>query len=105
MSKIDALFDALLARKGSDLHLGVGYPPLVRERGELVRLSDQILTKGELEELLFEIATPAQKTTITEELDLDFAYSYADKARFRANYFYKSTGIAAVFRTIPVKVL
>ncbi len=105
MSKIDALFDALLARKGSDLHLGVGYPPLVRERGELVTLRDQILTKGELEELLFEIATPAQKTTITEELDLDFAYSYADKARFRANYFYKSTGIAAVFRTIPVKVL
>ncbi|HEX7666407.1 MAG TPA: type IV pili twitching motility protein PilT, partial [Polyangiaceae bacterium] len=68
MSKIDALFDALLARKGSDLHLGVGYPPLIRERGELVALRDQILTKDELEEMLFEINTPAQKTTITDDL-------------------------------------
>ena len=105
MSKIDLLFDALLARKGSDLHLGVGYPPLVRERGELVPLRDAVLTNDEIEEMLFEIVTPAQKTQITENLDLDFAYAYADKARFRANYFYKSTGLGAVFRTIPVKVL
>ena len=103
--KIDRLFDDLLARKGSDLHLGVGYPPLVRERGELVPIREAPLENAELEDLLFEIATPAQKKQITEDLDLDFAYSYENKARFRANYFYKSTGIGAVFRTIPVKVL
>src|SRR4029077_9266175 len=28
-----------------------------------------------------------------------------EKARFRANYFYKVTGLAAVFRTIPTRVL
>jgi twitching motility protein PilT len=39
------------------------------------------------------------------ELDLDFAYAYGDKARFRANYFYKTTGLAAVFRTIPARIL
>ena len=55
--------------------------------------------------LLFEITTPEQKRAILETLDLDFAYAYGDKARFRANYFYKTTGLAAVFRTIPSKVL
>jgi twitching motility protein PilT len=40
-----------------------------------------------------------------EQWDLDFAYQYGNKARFRANYFYKQTGIAAVFRTIPSTVL
>jgi twitching motility protein PilT len=103
-ARIDRLFDELLGRKGSDLHLGVAYPPMIRARGELVPLRDAPIDPDEMQELLFEIVTPAQKKQITEGLDLDFAYAYADKARFRANYFYKTTGLAAVFRTIPTKI-
>ncbi|APR79451.1 Twitching motility protein PilT [Minicystis rosea] len=105
MARIDALFDELLARKGSDLHLGIGYPPLVRRRGELESLRDRPIDADEMEALLFEIVSPAERARITGDLDLDFAYAHGDKARFRANYFYKSTGLAAVFRTIPSRVL
>ncbi|MDC0747169.1 type IV pilus twitching motility protein PilT [Polyangium mundeleinium] len=105
MARIDRLFDELLAKKGSDLHLGVGYPPLLRARGELVPLRDAPIDEAEMEELLFEITSPEERTKITTELDLDFAYQYEDKARFRANYFYKITGLAAVFRIIPTKIL
>jgi twitching motility protein PilT len=104
-ARIDALFDALLDQGGSDLHLGVGYPPLMRVRGDLTPMRDSPIDAQEMESLLFEIATPEQKKTIVETLDLDFAYAYGDKARFRANYFYKITGLAAVFRTIPARVL
>ncbi len=99
------LFDALLAKKGSDLHLGVDYPPLGRIRGDLVPLREAPITQDEMEELLFSITTPEQERTIREDLDLDFAYGYGTKARFRANYFQKATGLAAVFRTIPTKIL
>jgi twitching motility protein PilT len=105
VARIDALFDALVSAGGSDLHLGVGYPPLMRLRGELVAMREKPVDPPEMESLLFEIATPEQKRTIVDTLDLDFAYAYADKARFRANYFYKATGLAAVFRTIPTRVL
>jgi twitching motility protein PilT len=105
MRRIDALFDALLSAGGSDLHLGVSYPPTMRLRGELVAIRPEPIQTQEMEALLFEITTPEQKTAILETLDLDFAYAYEDKARFRANYFYKTTGLAAVFRTIPTKVL
>ena len=105
MPRIDRLFDDLLAKKGSDLHLGVGYPPFARSRGELVPLREEPITSREMEDLLFEILTPAQRTQILEELDLDFAHAYEEKARFRANYFHKATGLAAVFRTIPTRVL
>ncbi|HTQ48680.1 MAG TPA: type IV pilus twitching motility protein PilT [Polyangiaceae bacterium] len=105
MARIDLLFDVLISKGGSDLHLGVGYPPMMRLRGDLVEMREGPVTTDEMETLLFEIATPEQQKTITEVLDLDFAYAYADKARFRANYFYKQTGLAAVFRTIPTKVL
>jgi twitching motility protein PilT len=104
MAKIDRLFDKLLEEKGSDLHLGVGMPPTLRARGDLVAVGAP-LTQADMEELLFEIVDDAQRKTIVEDLDLDFAYAYGDKARFRANYFQKTTGLAAVFRTIPTKIL
>jgi twitching motility protein PilT len=105
VARIDALFDRLLELKGSDLHLGIGVPPMGRIRGELKPLETRNLSTQELESLLFEITSPDQAKTIREHWDLDFAYQYGNKARFRANYFYKQTGIAAVFRTIPSTVL
>ena len=105
MARIDALFDELIAAGGSDLHLGIGYPPMMRLRGELTLMREAPIDAAEMEGLLFDITTPEQKRTILETLDLDFAYGYGTKARFRANYFYKTTGLAAVFRTIPSKVL
>jgi twitching motility protein PilT len=105
VAAIDRMFDDLMARKASDLHLGVGYPPLVRARGDLVPLRERVIDQDEMQALLFEITTPSQRQQITEELDLDFAYAYEDKARFRANYFYKTTGLGAVFRVIPTRIV
>jgi twitching motility protein PilT len=103
-TRISPLFDSLLAEKGSDLHLSVGYAPLGRIRGKLTPLREAPLTESEVETMLLEIVTPEQRLQITEELDLDFSYTYGSKGRFRANYFYKTTGLAAVFRFIPPKV-
>src|SRR6185295_6974528 len=99
MAAIDALFDALLARKGSDLHLAVGYPPMIRARGELVAVGDEGIDGPGMESLLFELLDDAQREQITSELDLDFAHAYGQEARFRANYFHRNTGLGAVFRT------
>ncbi len=103
--KIAELFDEMLARKASDLHLGIGYPPLVRQRGDLVPIRELPVDAKEMEELLFEIINPVQKKQIIEEYDLDFAWAFGEKARFRANYMNKVTGLAAVFRVIPTRVL
>jgi twitching motility protein PilT len=100
MPAIDALFDQLLEQKGSDLHLAVGYPPLCRVRGELVALRDEPIAVEEMHDWLFEIVSPDQHRQILEELDLDFAYAHA-RARFRANYLHRTTGLGAVFRVIP----
>jgi twitching motility protein PilT len=103
MAVIDALFDQLLDMKGSDLHLAVGYPPMVRARGELIAIRDALLSVAEMESLLFEIVNPEQKRQIVEDLDLDFAYAHS-RARFRANYLHRAAGLGAVFRFIPSKV-
>jgi twitching motility protein PilT len=103
--KIDALLDDLVKRGGTDLHLGAGYPPLARIRGELVPMREGLVDGKELEEVLFELISPAQRGRLQANLELDFAHPHRATARFRANYFNKSSGLAAVFRLVPVRVL
>jgi twitching motility protein PilT len=105
MAQIDSLFERLLQAKGSDLHLAVGQPAMARVRGELVPLTQQPVTDEEMRAMLFEITNDQQRHQIEHEWDLDFAYQFGNHARFRANYFFKQRGLAAVFRTIPSKVL
>ncbi len=105
MPEIHALFDALLEHKGSDLHLSVGYPPMLRVRGDLEPYGKKALDRPAIESLIFEILDSARLEQFNESGDLDFAYAYEEKARFRANYLKKTTGPGAVFRTIPTKIL
>jgi twitching motility protein PilT len=105
MPAIDRLFEQLLIKKASDLHLAVGQPPMARIRGDLIALRETAVSTAEMQQLLFEITNDQQRQQIEHEWDLDFAYQFETRARFRANYFYKQTGLAAVFRTIPSKVL
>ncbi|MDW8251140.1 MAG: PilT/PilU family type 4a pilus ATPase [Myxococcales bacterium] len=105
MPAIDIYFDLLLERGGSDLHLSPGYPPMLRVKGDLIPGNPKVLSNEEIEGLLFEILSPEQRSHFEDTKDLDFAYSYGTKARFRGNYMGKTTGTGAVFRTIPTKIL
>src|SRR5262245_29619101 len=98
MPAIDTLFDKLLELKGSDLHLSVGYPAMIRAKGELVPMSDKVLEGADIEKLLYELLDERQRAHYDTHHDLDFAYGFGTKARFRANYFVKATGLGAVFR-------
>lgn len=103
--RIHALFDAMLARKASDLHLSPGRPPMLRVRGELVAARIEKAEAPEVEGWLLPLLDGAQRERLEHELDLDFAYAFEKKARFRASYFHKSTGLGAVFRLVPSEVM
>ena len=99
--RIDGLLDATIARKASDLHISAGKPPMIRVRGQLVAARNASATKEEVEGWLLELLGPQQTEKLQRERDLDFAWAHGEKARFRASYFYKSTGLGGVFRQIP----
>jgi twitching motility protein PilT len=105
MRAIDALFDRLLERKGSDLHLSVGYPPMLRVRGELVAEGARALTAADVDGLITPLLSPDQAAQFATSGDLDFAHAHGTRARFRANYLRKTTGPGAVFRAIPSQIL
>lgn len=105
MPALDRYFDVLLERGGSDLHLSVGYPATIRLKGELIAIDDRPLERDALTKLMDELLDRDRREYFHAYHDLDFAHDYEDKARFRANYLYKTTGPGAVFRTIPAEIL
>ena len=105
VAQIDKLFHLLAERKGSDLHISVGAPPIVRISGELTPVTNNDLPAAETKKLLYEIMSPYQQKRFEEDKELDFAYTVQGLARFRANIFMQNRGIAAVFRIIPEKIL
>jgi twitching motility protein PilT len=105
MAKIDAFFNLMFEQKASDLHLSSSNNPMLRINGELHRVDHPPLENDMLKTMLYEIA-PDYKIKIFEETgDVDFGYEIPNISRFRANFFNQKSGIAAVFRQIPSKVL
>ncbi len=106
MAQIDSFFKKMNEHGASDLHMVVGFPPLLRLRGVLIPLDDApVLTAESNQDILFGILDPAQRETLLKNKDLDKAYELEGIGRFRCNFFYQHRGIGAVFRIIPTKIL
>lgn len=103
MPQIDALFQTLITKGGSDLHLEEGQKPKARINGALIAIGEEVLTREKMTGLLSEITEQEEWKTFIGRGDLDFAHAF-DGARFRANYFRHFYGLGAVFRVIPSKI-
>lgn len=106
MALIDSYFKTMKEQGASDLHMVIGFPPLLRLRGELVPLeAEPVLTPESNSEILFEILTPERQAEVEKNRDLDMAYELEGVGRFRCNILFQQRGIGAVFRIIPTKIL
>jgi twitching motility protein PilT len=90
-------------KEGSDLHVKVGSPPMVRISGELEPLPDiPTLTPADTEDALHEILkNPARVQELEDEGEVDFASAIPGLARFRINAFRQRGSISFVCRRIP----
>jgi len=88
----------------SDLHLSAGMPPLIRQRGEIVRANLPALSSDETRAMLYEIMSAEQRTYFETNHEIDFGFEIPGVARFRANVFQQRRGPGAVFRVIPTKI-
>lgn len=98
---ITQLLAFVMQNDASDLHLSGANPPIVRVYGSLKRLKADVLTNESIRAMLYSIMTDEQRSEYEKNLELDFAISFGEKARFRVNAFTNRQGSAAVFRTIP----
>src|SRR5438046_5415759 len=104
-SSIDELLERMVERDASDLHVTTGTPPVIRVRGEVVRLEDlDPLTAEETQQLLYRILSSEQQKLLELNRQLDFSHSIPGLARFRVNVYFQRESIGAVFRLIPTEL-
>jgi twitching motility protein PilT len=103
-NRIDRFLGILPKRNGSDLHLSVGSPPVVRIDGELERIRYRVLSENDFYNLVGPITPQKIWNAFGETGDVDFAYQMGAAARFRVNLFRQERGSGAVFRLIPSRV-
>jgi twitching motility protein PilT len=102
---IEELLRMLVRDHGSDLHLRVNEPPIIRLHGELHRLDQQPVIRAEdLHAMICSIMPDRNYAEFMETSDTDFAHEIEGVARFRANAFKDHKGTGAVMRVIPATV-
>ena len=89
----------------SDLHLSAGLPPMIRVDGDIRRVNVPVMEHQEVHAMIYDIMNDKQRRDYEEFLEVDFSFELPGLARFRVNAFNQDRGAAAVFRTIPSKVL
>jgi twitching motility protein PilT len=104
--EIDGLLTQLCEVRGSDLHISVGTPPMMRVDGHIRSVSDRApLTPEDTERMLRALAPPRNLEEFDRRHDTDFAHEIPGLARFRCNFFLDRKGMGAVFRVIPSRIL
>jgi twitching motility protein PilT len=89
----------------SDLHLSAGTPPSIRVDGDVRKLNIPAFDEKDVNALVYDIMNDRQRKEYEENLEVDFSFEVPNLARFRVNAFNQNRGPAAVFRTIPSKIL
>jgi twitching motility protein PilT len=103
---INNLFELMVKKEASDLHIRVLTPPVLRIDGELVIQDEYPPFSVEDVTAAFEqITTQEQREIFYNTKELDFAYSVKGLARFRVSVLKQRGTISMAFRLVPFKIL
>jgi twitching motility protein PilT len=102
--QLNRFFRASIKTNANDLHLKVGQPPKLRLSGQLKNTTGEVLTAERMEEMVFEILSPAQKESFLKNGTLDFAYEIEQEHRFRVNIFRQRGSINVAARRVSAYV-
>lgn len=101
--EVDKYFRALVKLEGSDLHMKVGQPPIVRVNGKLKPLNRPSIELEEMCRLLFPMMNKRHRTIFDRDGGTDFAYTVdvdGDLWRFRVNMLQQMGKIGLVARRV-----
>jgi twitching motility protein PilU len=95
----------LMAEKNaSDVYMSANTPILIKIHGQILQLSDQLLTPTQTRQLLAELLTPQQLEELDDTGELNVGIGVARVGSFRLSAFKQRGSIAAVFRCIPLEI-
>ena len=102
-TEVDKLFRALVKLEGSDLHLKVGRPPIVRVKGTLRPINRPPIEDEEMARLLLPLMNESKRKIFDETGGADFAHTVDVEGtlwRFRVNLFQQLGHLGLVARRV-----
>lgn len=103
--EITELLNTIVKQNASDLHLSAGYPPMIRQDGEIQILDLPALDEETTTSMLYSIMNEQQRKDFTQQWEIDFSFTLETLARFRVNAFKQVHGTSCVLRVIPKATL
>lgn len=97
---IKEFMERILHEGGSDLHISVGLPPMMRKNGKMVRLCEERLMPKDTEALLMSLLQEDKQAELRLVGEVDFAVSLQGVARFRVNIFKQRNTFSGVMRVL-----
>src|SRR5205814_9432938 len=82
---IDDLLRIVVEKGGSDLHIAVGIPPIIRVDGQLLPVNYEKVDPQSSQRLIYDILTDEQIQRFETTFELDFSYTLSRVSRFRVN--------------------
>lgn len=102
---IDGFLEQLWERKGTDLLLTAGSPPLVRIDGVLHPIEGaKSLAAQDCERIITGVLPEDQVNEFRRLKELDLSFNWKSLARFRANVFMQRGSMALALRLIPYRI-
>ncbi len=99
-SDITAYLRQTVALGGSDLHLSAWAPACARVNGAIVPFDQELLDPNTVRDLILDTLTEAQRATLEQEWELDYALQVEGVGRFRGNVHIARGHVEAAFRFI-----
>lgn len=105
MTLLFQLIEKIIQTRGSDIHIGVGSKPVLRIDGALKTQEElPVLLVQDLDEIAKVILSDEQRNLLDKQKELDIAYEFENKARFRVNAYFEKKGLNFALRYISEEV-
>ncbi|MBI5925561.1 MAG: PilT/PilU family type 4a pilus ATPase [Aquabacterium sp.] len=98
---LERVLRLMAEKKASDVFLSARTPILIKIHGQIMQLTDQILTPSQPRQLLSEMISSTQMEELDETGELNLGITIPGVAIFRLSAFKQRGSVAAVFRYIP----
>jgi twitching motility protein PilT len=103
--QMEDLLQVVVDEGGSDLHIHVGLPPVIRQHGRLIHMDLPVLTGEDTEHLMKAITSESHIQKVREQGGTDFGFAYGEISRFRVSVFKERGNYGVVLRQIPNKLM
>ncbi|MCU0920492.1 MAG: PilT/PilU family type 4a pilus ATPase, partial [Burkholderiaceae bacterium] len=103
-NNLERVLRLMAEKNASDVYLSANTPILIKIHGQILQLSDQLLTTHQTRQLLAELLAPQQMEELEDTGELNVGISLPRVGSFRLSAFKQRGTVAAVLRCIPFDI-